>query len=203
MLIGYARVSKVEQDTELQMQALRRAGVRKVYQEKRSGGRMTHRVELLQMLDTLREGDQVVVYKLDRLARSVRDLLNIVDRIEANGATFRSLTESFDTSTSAGKMAFHMLGAVAEFERNIIRERSMAGLEVAKAAGVRLGRLPALNDRQSARLVTQWESQRYSKTELANMHGVSLSTVKRTLWRHGRDTISELHAKGMRVPIAA
>lgn len=200
MLIGYARVSKIEQDTELQMNALRKAGVRKVFREKRSGGRMTHRVELLAMLEQLREGDQVVVFKLDRLARSVRDLLTIVDRIETAGATFRSLTEVFDTSTSAGKMAFHMLGAVAEFERNLIRERSIAGLEVARAAGVRFGRKPALNDRDSKRLAAQWDSGRYSKTELAKMHGVSVSTVKRTLWRFGRDTISEAHAKGMLPP---
>lgn len=202
MLIGYARVSKLEQDTELQMSALRKAGVRKVFQEKRSGGRMTHRVQLLALLEQLRDGDQVVVYKLDRLARSVRDLLNIVDRIESIGATFRSLTEVFDTSTPAGKMAFHMLGAVAEFERNLIRERSMAGLEIARANGVRFGRTPALSEVEAKRMVAQWETQRYSKTELAKMHGVSVSTVKRTLWRYGHDTISEAHAKGMLPPFS-
>ena len=199
MLIGYARVSKTEQDTELQLRALKKAGVRKVWQEKRSA--VKHRAELLAMLDTLRDGDTVVVYKLDRLARSIRDLLNIVDRIERSGATFRSLTESFDTTTPAGKMAFHMLGAVAEFERSIIRERSMAGLEVAREAGVRLGRLPALDARQSARLAKQWQTGTYSKSELAKMHAVSVSTVKRTLWRHGLDTISEAHAHGMLPPL--
>lgn len=198
MLIGYARVSKTEQDAELQLRALRKVGVRKIWQEKRSA--VKHRAELLAMLETLREGDVVVVYKLDRLARSVRDLLNIVDRIESAGATFKSLTEAFDTSTPAGTMAFQMLGCVAQFERSLIRERSIAGLEVAKANGVRLGRLPALDSRQSARLAKQWESQRYSKTELATMHGVSLSTVKRTLWRFGLDTISEAHAHGMLPP---
>lgn len=198
MLIGYARVSRTEQDNELQLRALKGAGVRRVWQEKRSA--VKRRDQLQAMLETLREGDTVVVYKLDRLARSVRDLLGIVDRIELAGATFRSLTESFDTSTPAGKMAFHMLGAVAQFERDLIRERSIAGLEVAKADGVRLGRLPALDGRQAARLAKQWESQRYSKTELAKMHGVSLSTVKRTLWRLGLDTISEKHAHGMLPP---
>jgi len=200
MMIGYARVSTSEQDTELQLRALRKAGVRKIFEEKRSGGRVAHRLQLLGMLDVLREGDQVVVYKLDRLARSLRDLLNIVDRIEGVGATFRSLTESFDTSTPAGHMAFHMLGAVAQFERSIIRERSMAGLEVAKSNGVRLGRLPALDGRQSARLGQQMATGKYSKTELAKMHGVSLSTVKRTLWRLGMDSISEKHAHGMLPP---
>ena len=198
MLIGYARVSKQEQDNELQLRALKRAGVRKVWQEK--GSAVKHRPQLLALLDTLREGDCVVVYKLDRLARSVRDLLNIVDRIESVGATFRSITESFDTTTPAGKMAFQMLGAVAEFERNIIRERSIAGLEVARSNGVRMGRLPALDERQAARLARQWGTGRYSKAELGRMHGVSTSTVKRVLWRHGLDTISEAHAHGMAMP---
>lgn len=195
MLIGYARVSKLEQDNELQLRALRAAGVRKIVEEKRSA--VKHRAQLEQLLEQLREGDTLVVYKLDRLARSVRDLLNIVDRIESVGATFRSLTEHFDTTTSAGKMAFQMLGAVAEFERNIIRERSIAGLEVARANGVRFGRLPALNERQAARLTKQWATGKYSKSELATMHGVSMSTVKRTLWRLGLDTISIAHAHGM------
>lgn len=198
MLIGYARVSKTEQDAELQLRALKKAGVRKIYQEKRSA--VKARPQLLAMLESLREGDTVVVYKMDRLARSLRDLLNIVDRMEQAGAGFRSLTEHLDTSTPAGQMAFHMLGAVAQFERNLIRERSMAGLEVAKANGVRLGRLPALDERQSARLAQRWDSGKYTKTELGAMFGVSLSTVKRTLWRFGRDTISERHANGMLAP---
>lgn len=195
MLIGYARVSKTEQDTELQLAALKRAGVRKVFHEQRSA--VKRRPQLLALLDALREGDTVVVWKLDRLARSVRDLLGILDRITGAGADFRSLTEAIDTTTPAGKLALHMLAAVAQFERDIIRERSIAGVEVAKAAGVRLGRLPALTDRQAQRLAQQWDTGRYSKTELASMHGVSLSTVKRTLWRLGRDTISEAHANGM------
>jgi DNA invertase Pin-like site-specific DNA recombinase len=198
MMIGYARVSTHEQDNELQLRALRKAGVRKIFEEKRSA--VKHRAQLLQLLDALREGDQVVVYKLDRLARSVRDLLNIVDRIESAGATFRSLTESFDTTTPSGKMAFQMLGAVAEFERSLIRERSIAGMEVARSNGVRMGRLPALDARQSASLAKQWSTGKYTKAELGRMHQVSLSTVKRTLWRHGLDTISEAHSHGMLAP---
>lgn len=198
MLIGYARVSKLEQDNELQLRALRAAGVRKILEEKRSA--VKHRAQLEQLLEMLRPGDTLVVYKLDRLARSVRDLLNIVARIEAAGATFRSITEHFDTTTPAGKLAFQMLGAVAEFERNIIRERSLAGAEVARSNGVRFGRLPALDARQAAQLAKQWQTGKYSKSELAKMHGVSLSTVKRTLWRLHLDTISEAHAHGMLPP---
>ena len=200
MLIGYARVSTNEQDTALQLQALHRAGVHQVFEEKRSGGSVARRVELQRMLEQLRAGDVVTVYKLDRLARSLRDLLNILDTIATKGASFRSLTESIDTSTPAGVMLMHMLGAMAQFERGLIRERSIAGMEAAKANGVRLGRLPALDDRQSARLAKQYESHRFSKTELARMYGVSVSTVKRTLWRRGLDTITEAHAHGMLPP---
>jgi DNA invertase Pin-like site-specific DNA recombinase len=200
MLIGYARVSSSEQDNELQLAALRRKGVRKIFEEKRSGGSTTRRLELARMLEQLRAGDVVHVYKLDRLARSLRDLLQILETIEQRGAAFRSLTESIDTTTPAGRMMMQMLGAFAEFERNLIRERSMAGMEVAKANGVRLGRLPALDKRQSARLAKMWDSQEYTKAELARHFDVSLSTIKRTLWRLGLDTISEAHAHGMLPP---
>lgn len=198
MLIGYARVSTSEQDTAMQLAALRKAGVRKVFEESRSA--VKRRPQLLALLDTLREGDVLVVYKLDRLARSMRDLLDITDRIAGAGARFRSLTEAIDTTTPAGEMVMHMIGAMAQFERGIIRERSIAGMEVAKANGVRLGRAPALDARATSQLARQWESGRYSKTELAKMHDVSISTVKRTLWRRGLDTISEAHANGMQPP---
>jgi DNA invertase Pin-like site-specific DNA recombinase len=198
MLIGYARVSTVEQDNELQLRALKKAGVRKVFSEKRSAVKV--RAQLLQMLEQLRPGDVVVVYKLDRLARSLRDLLGIVDRIAAAGASFRSLTESIDTSTPSGELVFHILGSLGQFERSLIRERSIAGMEVAKANGVRLGRLPALDNRQAERLATRWSTGKYSKAELAAMFGVSVSTVKRTLWRKDLDTISEKHAHGMLPP---
>jgi DNA invertase Pin-like site-specific DNA recombinase len=195
MLIGYARVSKTEQDTSLQLAALRRDGVRKVFEEQRSA--VKHRPELQTMLDVLRAGDVVVVYKLDRLARSMRDLIDITDRIVKAGAQFRSLTEAIDTTTPAGQMVFHMLGAMAEFERGIIRERTLAGVEVARRKGVRLGRLPALDGRTMTRCAEQWQTGKYTKTELAKMHGVSISTIKRTLYRFGLDSISDRHANGM------
>lgn len=190
MLIGYARVSTQAQDNELQLSALRKAGVRKIFQEKRSA--VKHRQQLLDMLDQVREGDTVVVYKLDRLARSVRDLMNIVERIESVGATFRSLTEQLDTTIPAGKLAFQMIGAVAEFERNIIRERCLAGAQLARANGVQLGRKFILDDTQSKQLAKHWSSGRYSKNEMGRMYGISVSTVKRTLWRLGLDTVPNL-----------
>ena len=198
MLIGYARVSSLEQDNELQLQALKRAGVRKVFMEKRSA--VKRREQLEQLLDQVRGGDTVVVYKLDRLARSLRDLLAITDRIIAAGATFRSLTEAIDTSTPTGELVFHILGSLGQFERSLIRERSIAGLEVARANGVRFGRLPALKPHEEKRLATRWATGKYSKAELAQMFGVSVSTVKRTLWKHDLDTISEKHAHGMLPP---
>lgn len=191
MLIGYARVSTLEQDNELQLRELRRAGVRKVFQEKVSGARMGERVQLQQLLEQLRPGDTVVVWRLDRLARSLRDLLAIADRITGAGAEFRSLTESIDTTTAAGRLAFQMLGAVGEFERGIVRERAIAGLEVARAAGVRAGRPRATDTRADAVMLKRWQSEKYSLGELAKMHGVSVSTVKRRLWSAGADTVDQ------------
>ena len=135
MLIGYARVSTKEQDTTLQLDALQRAGVDldNIVQEKRGG--ISARPQLMALLARLHKGDVVMVYKLDRFARSLADLLAIVAKIEAAGATFRSLTESIDTSSPAGRMMLAMLGAFAEFERGMIRERSMAGQQAAKDRG--------------------------------------------------------------------
>lgn len=124
MLYGYARVSTQEQETHAQTDALSKAGVGFIFSEKKSGGTTAGRPELEKMLRILKHGDQVVVYKLDRIARSLKDLLRIIERIEEKGAQFRSLTESLDTTTPAGRMLFHMVGAFAEFERELIRERT-------------------------------------------------------------------------------
>lgn len=137
-LVGYARVSTTEQETALQLAALTRAGVVTVYEDRRSA--VKHRPSLERMLAELRPGDVVVVYKVDRLARSLIHLLGILARLEAAGAGFRSLTEPIETVTPAGRMMLHILGAVGEFERAIIRERSMAGQAVAMAKGVQFGR---------------------------------------------------------------
>src|SRR5262245_56855505 len=145
MLIGYARVSKRdEQDTVLQVRALKKAGVKRMFEESASGGRWD-RPELQRMLDQLREGDIVVVWKLDRLSRSLKDLLLILDKIEKAGAGFRSLTEHVDTTGPAGRMLMQLLGAFAEFERAMIRERTRAGLDAARAEGRRGGRRPRLS----------------------------------------------------------
>ena len=138
MLYGYARVSTMEQDTTLQRDALRRAGVVRIVEEKRSGVRSRPGLESL--VARLKPGDEVLVYKIDRLARSLFDLLGVLQKIEAAGARFRSLTEPFDTSTPVGRMVVQLLGVIAEFERALILERTGAGMRAAKARGVRLGR---------------------------------------------------------------
>ena len=138
MLVGYARVSTQQQDNALQLEALKRAGVRRVVQEKRSGG--AARPLLDGLLLRLQPGDVLVVYKIDRLARSLVDLLHILDRIRAAGASFRSLTEPLETATPVGRMMIQLLGAVAEFERAVIRERCEAGRLAARERGVQFGR---------------------------------------------------------------
>src|ERR1035437_88555 len=135
LLLGYARVSKgYDQTNTLQTKALTAAVCRRLFEEAASGGRWD-RPELHRMLDQLREGDTVVVWKLDRLSRSLKDVLHIMERIAKAGADFRSVTENIDTTTPAGCMMMQMVGAFAEFERAMIRERTSAGLAAARAEG--------------------------------------------------------------------
>jgi len=138
MLIGYARVSTTEQDTALQLDAFSRAGVELVFEEKLSA--IANRPRLEAMLYCLRRGDVVIVYKLDRLARSLGDLLRVLERIKACGASIRSITEPVDTDTPIGVLMVQQLGAFAQFERSMIRERCAAGTRAAMARGVRWGR---------------------------------------------------------------
>lgn len=181
MLIGYARVSKGdEQTTAPQLAALKAAGARRVFQENASGGRWD-RPELHRLLDQLRQGDVVIVWKLDRLSRSLKDLLVILDRIEAAGAGFRSLTEAIDTTTPAGRMMMHMVGAFAEFERAMIRERTSAGLAAARAEGRVGGRRPKLTSAQRADVIENVMSGRRTAAQMARLYKVSQSTISRIL----------------------
>lgn len=138
MLVGYARVSTMDQDTALQVDAFGRAGVLRVHQEKLSA--VGARPELARLLYTLRRGDTLVVYKVDRLARSLSDLLRLLSRLDELGVEFRSLTEPIDTATPVGRMMLQILGSFAEFEPSMIRERCAAGRAAARARGVRVGR---------------------------------------------------------------
>lgn len=140
MKIGYARVSTQDQDLSLQLDALNAAGCGKIYKEKITGS-TRERPELQKLLDQLREGDVVVIWKLDRLARSLKDLVNLVNEIQEKGGALHSLNDQIDTTTPHGKFTFHVFAALAEFERDIIRERTKAGLAAARARG-RVGGRP-------------------------------------------------------------
>lgn len=183
MRIGYARVSKGdEQDTRLQTRALKAAGVSRIFEEKASGGRW-ERPELQRLLEQLRKGDIVVVWKLDRLSRSLRDLILIMDKMAAAGAGFRSLTEAVDTTSAAGRMLMQILGSFAEFERSMIRERTRAGLDAARAQGHLGGRRPKLKPDQAAEVRRMVLSSRKSAADAARLFGVHPSTISRLLTR--------------------
>lgn len=147
--VGYARVSTVEQNLDMQIAALERSGVdpRDIHVEKVSAS-SHRRPKLAWMLASLRRGDTVVVWKFDRIARSMVQMLKITEQLEADGVGFRSLTEQVDTSTPGGRMMFHMLAAGAQFERDMIRQRTQAGVEAAKARGVKFGVDKKLSDDQ-------------------------------------------------------
>ncbi len=147
MLIGYARVSTHEQNLDLQRDALTAAGCKRIFEDKLSGAK-AERPGLAQLKDHLRQGDTLVIWRLDRLGRSLKDLIEWVNYLEEQGIALNSLQESIDTSTPTGKLVFHIFGALAEFERNLIRERSRAGMEAARARGRRGGRPSALSPDQ-------------------------------------------------------
>lgn len=175
--IGYARVSTSDQHLHAQLDALRDAGCEVVFEEHAGGGRWD-RPELQRMLAELGPGDVVVVAKLDRLSRSLRDLLRILENMEAAGSGFRSLSESIDTTTPAGRMLASMLGAFAEFERAMIRERTSAGLAAARARGRVGGRRPKLDRHQRAEALSMLRGGR-TAADVARTFGVHRSTVAR------------------------
>lgn len=179
MLIGYARVSKGdEQSTSLQIEALQKAGAKRIFEDEASGGRWD-RPELQRMLDQLREGDLVLVWKLDRLSRSLKDLLHLLEKIEKQGAGFRSLTENIDTTSPSGRMMMQMLGSFAEFERAMIQERTKAGLETARRAGRVGGRRKKLSPEQEQEIKKMLSSGEKTQAQIARLFGVHRSTISR------------------------
>jgi DNA invertase Pin-like site-specific DNA recombinase len=184
MLLGYARVSKGdEQSNALQTKALGDAGCRRVFEETASGGRWD-RPELHRMLDQLREGDVVVVWKLDRLSRSLKDVLHIMEQIGDAGAGFRSITEAIDTTTPAGSMMMQMVGSFAEFERAMIRERTSAGLAAARAEGRIGGRRKKLDSAKRREIAESVIAGRKTGAEMARLYNVSAPTVSRIVAQH-------------------
>lgn len=183
-LIGYARVSKGdEQSNAAQARSLAAAGCQRIFEETALGGRWDRPV-LHDMLRQLRAGDVVVVWKLDRLTRSLKDLLHLIERIEAAGAGFRSLTEAIDTTTPAGRMMMQMVGSFAEFERAMIRERTSAGLALARAEGRVGGRRRKLTASQRAEIAISVASGRKTAAAMARLYAISQPTVSRIVAEH-------------------
>ncbi|MGO9061532.1 MAG: recombinase family protein [Candidatus Binataceae bacterium] len=182
MLIGYTRVSTNEQDTAAQAAALKAAGCERIFRENASGGRWD-RPELHRLLDQLRKGDVLVVWKLDRLSRSLRDVLTIMERLSEVKAGFRSLTEAIDTTIPAGRMMMQMLGAFAEFERAMLRERTRAGLEVARRDGRVGGRRPKLTAQQQAEIIRTVSRGDKTAADAARLFSVHPATISRLLAR--------------------
>ena len=180
MRVGYARVSTRDQDASLQTEALIEAGCEKVFEETASGAQRD-RPRLAEALTYLRKGDTLVVWKLDRLARSLRQLIETVEMLHQRGIGFVSVTEAIDTTTPGGKMIFHVVGALAEIERDLIKERTNAGLASAKARGVQLGRPRAMTDSQIAVARSLKAAGELSSGKIAHHLGVSRATLYRTL----------------------
>lgn len=176
MKIGYCRVSTQEQCLDAQLDALRQAKVDKIYQDKCSGKNLD-RPEYTKMIEHLRKGDTVVVYKMDRISRSLKDLINILGDFESKGVDFISLKESIDTSSSTGKLIFHIFGALSEFERDVIRERTKAGLQAARARG-RVGGRPK-KDIDVRKLRRLYKERKVEIRDLCVMFGISRASLYR------------------------
>ena len=177
-MIGYARVSTWEQTTEPQIDALTKAGCVRVFTENASGMR-ADRPELAKALDYVRPGDTLVVWRLDRLGRSLKHLIETVNGLDARGVGFRSLHENVDTTTSTGRLVFHIFGALAEFERDLIVDRTKAGLAAARERGSKPGRKAALTPDQVAAVRNMRET--FNVSQIAEIVGVSRATVYRAL----------------------
>lgn len=182
MIIGYARVSTQDQNRALQLDALKAAGCEQIFQEAATG-KFRERPELTACLRSLRQGDTLVVWKLDRLARSLKDLVEMVHDLNQRGVGFRSLTEAIDTTSTGGRLVFHIFGALAEFEHSLIRERTLAGLAAARARGRKGGRKPALSKADIKKAAAMLTDRSITKTEVAKHFGVSRVTLNAALVR--------------------
>ena len=196
-LLGYARVSTTEQKAHLQTDALKKAGCIRVWTDKASGS-LDHRPKLEAVLDHLRPGDTLVVWRLDRLGRNLRHLIATVNDLAAAGVGFRSLTEGIDTTTPSGRLTFHLFGALAEFERELIRERTAAGLAAARARGRSGGRPRVMTPEKLAVARQMYDSRGHTLAAIAAVVGVSRSTLYRYLGDQGRPELSPKSSKETR-----
>lgn len=179
MKIGYARVSTADQSLDMQMDALHAAGCERIYTEKMSGAK-DDRPELALALKTLRKGDSFVVYKLDRLARSTKKLIEVAEYLKEMEVEFISIKDNIDTSNPTGKLMFGMLAVLAEFERDIIRERTVAGLEAARARGRKGGR-PSASAKKIQQALSLYDSKNHSISEIEEITEISKATLYRAL----------------------
>jgi DNA invertase Pin-like site-specific DNA recombinase len=176
VLIGYARISTDDQNLMLQHDALTAAGCEKIYEDRISGAR-AERPGLTLALEVARAGDTLIVWRLDRLGRSLKDLIALAERLEQRKVGLKSLKEALDTTSSGGRLVFHMFGALAEFERDLIRERTQAGLSAARARG-RLGGRPKLLTPEKRRLAVQlYRAKEHSIAEICRLMGISKPTL--------------------------
>lgn len=176
MLLGYARVSTDDQHLDLQRDALNAAGCERLFEDRLSAAR-ADRPGLSLLLEVARRGDTIVVWRLDRLARSLKDLIALVDRLDSTGIGLKSLCEHIDTTSGGGKLVFHLFGALAEFERTLIRERTRAGLDAARARGRQGGRPKRLDDQQRALVLRLYHERQHPIADLCRLMGISKSTL--------------------------
>ncbi len=175
MKYGYARVSTNQQDTKLQIDALLASGCSKVYEDKMSGSK-TDRPELNNCLKAMNENDVLVVWKLDRLGRSLQHLIEVVHKLEEENKGFQSLTEHIDTTSPTGKLVFHIFASLAEFEKSLIRQRVMAGLEASRKMGTKFGRPESLTAKDKEMAITMFNGGA-TKGSIANHFGVARQTI--------------------------
>jgi len=195
MLVGYARVSTHDQNLELQKDALQKAGCERIFMDQVSGS-IAMRPGLEQTMDFIREGDTLVVWRLDRLGRSLKHLIELVTQLDQKNIGFKSLMESMDTNTTGGRLIFHLFGALAEFERNLISERTRAGLSAAKSRGRKGGRRLALDAQQREFAINLYKQRKHSVEEVCHIMGIS----KPTLYSYIRKSSAASVERNHRIP---
>jgi len=181
--IGYARISTLEQHLDLQIDALKKAGCEKIITDEVSGS-VADRPGLSKLKELLRKGDTLIVWRLDRLGRTLRHLIEWVNELDEQGISFKSLQETIDTTSPSGKLIFHIFGALSEFERNLIRERTRAGLAAARARGRQGGRPKKLKKDKRQLAVDLYNNKRHSISQICDMAGIS----KPTLYKYVRES---------------
>lgn len=191
MKVGYSRISTNDQNLVMQHDALKSSGCEELFSDIASGAK-TERPGLEQALSFLREGDTLVVWKLDRLGRSIQHLIQTIQLLSNRGIGFKSLQENIDTTTTGGKLIFHIFSALAEFERDLIRDRTNAGLKAARVRGKLGGRPPLLDNRQIDRLIELYEEKRSSVNEICKIFGISRPSFYNYINKRKKSAISYL-----------